>query len=554
MAGAPARRFLFEGRTREAPPGVPLARSLTSGGTTVLQRSIRYHRPRAPFCGVGYCTGCLVRVNGRPNVRACRYVPSDGDRVVTENAWPSTRFDMMGVLDFVFPGGVDTLRGFRRPAWLTGAYQRVVRRLAGFGQPPSIDARPIPTTDPVRRTADVVVVGGGRSGRAAERRLAAAGQSVLVVDRSLGPEPAADRGSLVDATITFLPPRSSPEEPFVLLGFAEPARGVELRARQVVVATGGYDGNLLFQGNDRPGIVTADGAFALASGAGDPPFRRAVVVGGGARAGEVLRRFGERIEALVAPGAILPDVVQRASELEIPLFPRTLVLGAAGRSRVRLLKLRSRGTRTRFELACDTVVLAHRRLPTPQLFFQAGARMEWRAGTGAYYPRLSPTGETSVPGLFAVGATSGALPEGAVASGERAADAILGAAVAAETAPARVPAEGPSELDGYYRELLRDRAQGRWIACPCEDVLLDEIEEANRGGYRGIEVVKRYTGVGTGLCQGRYCLPDALLVLSILEGRPAAEVGYITQRPPLLPTPLAAFAGLEPDAPVAGAT
>jgi hypothetical protein len=104
---------------------------------------------------------------------------------------------------------------------------------------------------------------------------------------------------------------------------------------------------------------------------------------------------------------------------------------------------------------------------------------------------------------------------------------------------------GTTPLEGYYRELLRVPRRGRWIACPCEDVLLEEIEAATRRGYRGIEVVKRYTGVGTGLCQGRYCLPDALLLLSIAEGRPPPEVGYITQRPPVHPTPIAALAALD---------
>jgi hypothetical protein len=70
------------------------------------------------------------------------------------------------------------------------------------------------------------------------------------------------------------------------------------------------------------------------------------------------------------------------------------------------------------------------------------------------------------------------------------------------------------------------------------------VEAAARHGYRGIEVIKRYTGLGTGLCQGRYCLPDALLVLSILEERPPSQVGYITQRPPVLPTSLGALASL----------
>ena len=543
MVDAPSHRFRFDGRALEVPDGTTLARALARHGPPVLQRSIRYHRPRAPVCGVGYCTGCLVRVNGRPNVRACRYVPADGDTVRTENSWPSPRFDVMGALDLVFPGGVDTLRGFRRPAWLTGAYQRVVRRLAGYGAAPSASAL-VPASAPVHRTADVVVVGGGASGRAAAGRLASAGRDVLVVDRSL--PPAGGALPSLGATVTFLPPRRSPDAPFEMLGFAEPSVGVAIRARSVVVATGGYDANLLFEGNDRPGILTADGAFALVGDSDPAPFRRAIVVGGGFRADRVLRRFGDRVEALVAPGGISPEVTQRASELDIPLYPRTRVEAAAGRARVRRLRLRSRGTRVGFDLGCDAVVLAHRRLPTPQLFFQAGARMEWRGGAGAYFPVLGDGGATTVPGLYAVGTTAGVLPDGAAPSGERAAETILGRPVVDSEAPPRVEAAGPAELEGYYRELLAARRGGRWIACPCEDVLLEEVLEASRGGYRGIEVVKRYTGLGTGLCQGRYCLPDALLLLSILEGRPPAEVGYITQRPPLVPTPLAAFAALAP--------
>ncbi len=551
MAERPARRFRFDGRSLEVPDGSTLARALARDGPPVLQRSIRYHRPRAPVCGLGHCTGCLVRVNGRPNVRACRYLPADGDHVRTENAWPSPRFDVMGALDVLFPGGVDTLHGFRRPAWLTRAYQRVVRHLAGYGAPPSPGAV-VPPAAPVRRSTDVVVVGGGASGRAVAGRLRAAGRDVLLVDRSL--PPSGGPGPVLAATVTFLPPRRSPDAPFELLGFSEPAVGVAIDARTVVVATGGYDAGLLFEGNDRPGILTADGAFALAGAPDRAPFRRAVVVGGGARAEALLGRFGERIEAVVAPGAISPEVTERASALDLPMYPRTRIEGASGRARVRRLHVRSRGTRVRFDLACDAVVLAHRRLPTPQLFFQAGARMEWRGGTGAYYPVLGADGATSVPGLYAVGATAGVLPGGAAASGERAAASILGAPVADAEGPPRVPRDGPTELDGYYRELLATPRHGRWIACACEDVLLDEVEAASRGGYRGIEVVKRYTGLGTGLCQGRYCLPDALLLLSILEGRAPPEVGYITQRPPVVPTPLAALAALETPTAAPGAT
>jgi hypothetical protein len=128
------------------------------------------------------------------------------------------------------------------------------------------------------------------------------------------------------------------------------------------------------------------------------------------------------------------------------------------------------------------------------------------------------------------------------------ADALLHGSRGSDPSSTAAPDGPPSELLGYYRELLRVPGHGRWVACPCVDVLLSEVEKAVRSGYRGIEVIKRYTSLGTGICQGRYCLPDALLLLSILENRPPQEVGYITQRPPVVVTPLAALAAL-PDAP-----
>jgi sarcosine oxidase, subunit alpha len=544
MAGTPARRFLFDGRTEEARTRATILGALARERVPTLQRSIRYHRPRAPFCGIGYCTGCLVRVNGRPNVRACRRSPEDGDRVETENSWPSPRFDLLGVLDVLFPRGVDTLHGFRRPAWAIGAYQRVVRRLGGFGAVPDLPAGPAPPAAAVRRSTDVAIVGGGTSGGAAARRLAAAGVATLVLDRSLAPPAIGGVEVLGRTTVGFLPPRPDPNAPFVLVGTTEDGAGVEVRARSIVAATGGYDGSLLFAGNDRPGVLTLDAALVLAGSDVAPPFRRAVIIGGGARAQAALERFGERVDAVVAPGPIAPALVRRASELEVPLYPRSLVLGTGGRARVRTLRVRPRGAGPPFSLDCDAVVLAHRRLPSGQLLFQAGARMEWRGTTGAYYPVASPSGATSVPGLYAVGEVAGAVPADAAASGERAADALLGRPTADGT-PVGGAGTAVHELDGYYRELLSSRRRGRWTACPCEDVLLGEIEEASRRGYRGIEVVKRYTGVGTGLCQGRYCLPDTILLLAILEGRTPPEVGYITQRPPVAPAPLGALAALD---------
>jgi sarcosine oxidase subunit alpha len=527
--------FRFRRARRQARPDESLLAALARDGWPRLTRSIRYHRPRGPFCGTGDCAGCLVRVNGRPNVRSCQAPPTDGARVTTENAFPSPRLDLLGAFDLLLPHGLDTLRGFRRPSWAVPAYQRVVRRLAGYGRPPDRMSSPtVPPAEVVR--VETVIVGAGPSGRAVATRLVGLGVRPLLIERTARavPVPGAD---LLEGTVaTFLPPPSATGGAFSLLAFDRNGRGYAVHARQVVVATGAYDGALLFEGADRPGVVTGDLVVRVPS----LPFERAVIVGGGARAQELLEQLGRRVVAVVAPTDIQPEVVARANEWGIPLYPRSRVVRARGRSHVRSLELVARGDRGRSVVGCDAVVLAHRRLPNAQLCFQAGADRRWRNDPGAYFPTVAEDGRTSVPGLFAVGSVS--APRGAPRPEPSAvADALLGR-------PAPPPAVGEPALEvgfsSYYRELLAEPRHGKWVVCACEDVLLEELEEAVRRGFRGMEVVKRYTGVGTGLCQGRYCVPEALLVLAALEARAPTEVGTITQRPPVVPTPLASLASL----------
>ena len=544
MTAAPIEPPRYGGRALDVRPGETLVQALSRRGDLLRGRSIKFHRPRAPFCGIGACSQCLVRVNGQPNVRGCRYEPRPGDDIRGENAWPSARFDLLGAFDLLFYRGLDTQHGFRRPRFATPLFHRVIRRLAGFGRLASSEAAPRLGAGATLDT-ETVVIGAGTSGAACAERLASEGRTVHFIDRTLRSRPTPAGLGSFGFTAAFLPPADpSRSRPFTLLASREDGRGLLVRASRVVVATGGYDAGLLFDGNDRPGVLTAEAAFEFAGPSGSPPFRHAVVVGGDERAGEVLDRFGPQVEAVVAPGPIAPGVAERASRLDVPLYPRTLLLGTKGRSRVRSVGLRPRGSGATFRLPADAVLLAHRRLPHAQLLFQSGARMEWRAETGAYYPVLEAEVATSVPGLYCVGEAAGFRgAEAARQSGVAAAEAILGRTP--PPAGPRVDAERPGDLLGYLTELrpLLSRRR-RPVICPCEDILLSEIEHAHRAGYRGIEVVKRFTGVGTGLCQGRYCLPDTLLLLSILEGRSPSEVGFTTQRPPVFPAPLDALAGI----------
>jgi sarcosine oxidase subunit beta len=76
------------------------------------------------------------------------------------------------------------------------------------------------------------------------------------------------------------------------------------------------------------------------------------------------------------------------------------------------------------------------------------------------------------------------------------------------------------------------------VLCRCEDVTLSDVERAIKTGFQDLEEVKRYTGFGTGPCQGKECLREIAAAIVRITGVPAERVQPFTSRPPLHPTEL----------------
>jgi bacterioferritin-associated ferredoxin len=84
------------------------------------------------------------------------------------------------------------------------------------------------------------------------------------------------------------------------------------------------------------------------------------------------------------------------------------------------------------------------------------------------------------------------------------------------------------------------------LVCRCEDVTLHELEESIARGHDDIESLKRYTGFGTGWCQGKWCLAACARILSE-KGGDASDP--FTPRPPFHPVPLADLAAIPSETP-----
>lgn len=81
------------------------------------------------------------------------------------------------------------------------------------------------------------------------------------------------------------------------------------------------------------------------------------------------------------------------------------------------------------------------------------------------------------------------------------------------------------------------------MVCTCEDVNDVELREAIERGCADLESLKRYTGFGTGPCQGKTCVTIARRLLAEATGQDAATLGAITYRAPTQPVPLRYLAG-----------
>lgn len=80
------------------------------------------------------------------------------------------------------------------------------------------------------------------------------------------------------------------------------------------------------------------------------------------------------------------------------------------------------------------------------------------------------------------------------------------------------------------------------VVCRCEDITLPELEECLAKGHHDVESVKRYTGLATGPCQGKSCLPLCLDVMARTLGLDPSELSLTRLRPPVAPVALGTLA------------
>ena len=192
---------------------------------------------------------------------------------------------------------------------------------------------------------------------------------------------------------------------------------------------------------------------------------------------------------------------------------------------------------------CDLVALSGGWNPAVHLHSQARGKLRYDDDARDLRSRrLAGADRARRRGQWPLRSRSGAdeRSRGGIAAAERA--GLRRARCLAAAADAA--AVGSGALQPLWSVRAPDEVAKRFVDLQ-NDVTVDDIALAAREGYQSVEHLKRYTTLGMGTDQGKVSNIVGLALLAKQLGRPIAEVGTTTFRPPYTPVALGAFPGTD---------
>ena len=527
----------------------------------------------------GESSNTFMAIDGVPNECAETTELKAGMSVRAQNVRGDPRTDFFGIInpfDRLMPAGF-YYRLFHRPYRLWPLFQNGLRRMAGIGV---LDLQREYHTDGLRAerylTADVAVVGGGAAGMSAALAAAESGLRVCVFERRpwlgghlawrvrdfegeplyrRGEVQAARLGTAENVKVFTSSPVTGVWGENLVTGFTigagdDPFREChwECRAKTVVVASGCMDRPLVFNHNDRPGVMQAGAAWRLARTYAVRPGEVAVFSVGddlSLEAAVDLADLGVEIRAVAdarEAGGQDPALAAALEEHGIPLLPGWAASRALGAKQVKGCELRPVSGAGSSHVPCDLLVANAGMQPRIGALATAKARLGYCAHTHSYQPVEMPAG------VYAAGSMTGLRdPRSVEASGRlaghRAAAGCGGSAVAVASAQTESEAL-PGPVAGC--DIRQGPAIGRGAKAFVdldEDGTYKNVKESAVQGFDVPELAKRFGGFGLGPGQYRVTGQNLAMIMAELRGDPVEAAKATTVRPPLAAPSLATVAG-----------
>ena len=565
--------FSFDGKEMRGLDGDTLASALLANDQMLVGRSFKYHRPRGIVTAGSAEPNALVTIgkDGRtePNTRATVAELYQGLTSVSQNRWPSLKFDVGAVNSLLSPflGAGFYYKTFMWPAaFWEKVYEPIIRRAAGLG-------RAVMQADPDRYEkawahCDLLVVGAGPTGLTAALVAARAGLRVILADEGfrMGGSLLSERVSIdggpadafVQATLSELAsfenvtlmPRTTvfgwyDDNVFgavekVQKHVAMPSGDLpverlwRIATKRAILATGAEERPLVFGGNDKPGVMTAGAVrtylnrYGVAVGGKIAVFTNG---GSGYRTAEDLLAAGVEVSAIIDTRNEVPE---RAPK-DVRVLHGGSIVATKGGSRIKGA-LADRGGYDEV-IACDALAMSGGWSPIIHLACQRGAKPVWSDERQAF---MAPVvgGEMEIAGSAGgIETVLGCLKDGADKAARVAAN--LGISVSLYEAP-----EVEGEYDASFAATWHiPGAKDKAFVDYQNDVHSKDLGLALREGFGHIEHAKRYTTSGMATDQGKLGNVNAAGIIAGMRGVSPAAVGTTTFRPFYTPVSFGALTG-----------
>lgn len=568
------------GKTFVGVEGDTVATLLYSNGIRVFSRSLKYHRPRGLYSLDGECSNACMEVDSIPNVRTENTLAKNGMVVRAQNVVGSAEFDFLCFMDklsWAMPAGF-YYKVFHRPARIWPAAIKRIRKAAGLGVL-SPDCAIGGRYDEVYPTADVCVIGGGPAGMSAALAAAEQGLRVVILESRpwLGGSfeyrqlqyssgvPLSARARAMAAEVEGSPNiRVFKDAPVVgvynnnlVTAFQRghtqddfDERYIEIRARSIVTATGCIERPLLFENNEKPGVMQVGCAHRLARTWGLLAGKEAVFSVGhdlGLEAAIDLADLGMKVHCVadVREDGQDEHLVEQLKNRGIPFYRGWVVAEAKGSKTVKEAVLKSLSGTRKMRCHCDTLVASAGLTPVTGPLTMAQAQLSYDLHTGFFLPISLPRKMHAAGRMLGLNHARSIEVSGLMAGLQAAAD--CGALVTSALETAR---EELASLPGPVRGtkfVTAPAGASKTFICFDEDTTVKNINQAMTMGFDVPELIKRFTSAGTGPGQGGIPGHNLPLYVAHTQASPDSHPRPTTVRAPLVPVLLATYAGSNHD-------